>query len=176
MYPDPEPGWKLLAKSLFGIAITFIFSLVVLGAFVHVIDGGGSWWFTGHHLNQGQWYEAVRNTVATVALSVAGGAAYLAYRRQRTADLTQHTAAEAKQIAANAQETAAQAQLLAVQQYDLAVQRRDDDEVRELRARFSTAAEHLAHASPAVRIAGVYDITALDDRWHALQPNKQSQI
>ncbi|MEB3024199.1 pentapeptide repeat-containing protein, partial [[Mycobacterium] crassicus] len=161
----PEPGQQLLTKSVLGIVITFGFSALVLGAFVRLIDGGGSWWMTGHNLESGEWYEAVRNTVAAVALSVAGGAAYLAYRRQRTADLTQRTAAEAKEIAARAQQTAANAYALTHQQHKLAVERQQGDEIRQLRARFSQAAEHLAHPSPAVRMAGVYAMAALADDW-----------
>lgn len=150
-------GWTLL-----GIGVTFGFSVVVLGGFVHLVEGGGSWWFTGHNLEQGQWYEAVRNTVAMVALTVAGGAAYLAYRRQRTADLTQQTTAAALEVSSRA--------------YGLSVDRHDADGVGQLRSRFSEAAELLAHSSAAVRTAGVYSLASIADDWATRKNRLEVQV
>jgi uncharacterized protein YjbI with pentapeptide repeats len=64
----------------------------------------------------------------------------------------------------------------AVDKYELAMRRRDDEEVRDLRARFSTAAEQLAHTSPAVRIAGVYAMSALADDWAKLGRSNEVQV
>ncbi|WP_433576199.1 pentapeptide repeat-containing protein [Nocardia brasiliensis] len=186
----PEPGWKLLWKTLFGMVATFAFALPVLMVAVRLIDGGGPWWLTGHHLTTAQWYEAVRNTVAVVALTVAGGAAYLAIRRQRTADSTQHTAARAvaliaeanrlataaQEIAAKAQQTSADALVVSNKQYELAAAQHDAAAIRDLRTRFTTTSGQLAHASPAVRMAGVYAMAALADDWHARGNHAEVQV
>jgi uncharacterized protein YjbI with pentapeptide repeats len=151
--PDHR-GPKLLAWTLVGIGFTAAASAVGLGIFVRLIDGQGSWWkISEHHLHQGDWFEAARVTVALVALTVGGGAAYLAYRRQRTADQNQNTAAKTQRITART--------------YQLSLHQRDDDRRREMRDRFSDAAAQLANSSAAVRIAGVYAMTALANDWHA---------
>ena len=155
-------GRRLLWWSLFGIALTGGISAIVLTVFVRLIDGGGPWLLTGHNLGQGEWFEATRVTVALVALTVAGGAAYLAYRRQRTADENQKTAAET--------------QLINAQAYQLSVEQRGDTQRRELRTRFGDAAEQLAHSSPAVRIAGVYAMTALAADWHSEKELAEVQV
>ncbi|MCE4265290.1 pentapeptide repeat-containing protein [Rhodococcus globerulus] len=137
-----------------GIALTAVVSFGVLTFFVRLIDGQGSWWkIWSHQLTDGKWFEAARVTVALVALTVAGGAAYLAYRRQRTADENQKTAAET--------------QLTTAKAYKLSTNQHASTLRRELRTRFTDAAAQLAHSSAAVRIAGVYAIAALADDWHS---------
>ncbi|MEV6562113.1 pentapeptide repeat-containing protein [Nocardia sp. NPDC051756] len=172
------------------MVVTFAFALPVLIAAVRLVDGGGPWWLTGHHLVTEQWYESVRDTVLIVALTMAGGAAYLFYRRQRTADLTQYTAAQAvaltaetnrlaakaQEIAAMAQQTSAEALTVSNKQYELAAAQYDAEIIRGLRARFATTAEQLAHPSPAVRMAGVYAMSALADDWHSRDNHAEVQV
>ncbi|MFC1471197.1 pentapeptide repeat-containing protein, partial [Rhodococcus qingshengii] len=142
----------LLGWTVVGILLTAGLSFVVMTAFVRLVHGEGSWWKIGdHELEDGQWFEAARVTVALVALTVAGGAAYLAYRRQRTADQNQKTAAQTQRITA-------QAYQLSTNQYEATLR-------RERRDRFTDAASQLAHTSAAVRIAGVYAMAALADDW-----------
>ncbi|MDI9966725.1 pentapeptide repeat-containing protein [Rhodococcus sp. IEGM 1251] len=145
---------RLLAGTAVGVALTGFLSFVVLTFFIRVIDGKGPWWpLWDHHLQDGQWFEATRVTVAFVALTAAGGAAYLAYRRQRTADENQKTAAATQLITAKA--------------YKLSTDQHEATLRRELRTRFTDAASQLAHPSAAVRIAGVFAMSALADDWHS---------
>lgn len=145
---------RLLAGTAVGVVLTGFLSFGVLTFFIRVIDGKGSWWpLWDHHLQDGQWFEATRVTVAFVALTAAGGAAYLAYRRQRTADENQRTAAETQLITAKA--------------YKLSTDQHEATLRRELRTRFTDAASQLAHPSAAVRIAGVFAMSALADDWHS---------
>ena len=151
------------------MVMSAIYGAVILAVFVRLVDGGGPWWFTGHVLEPGDWYEATRNTVAAVALTVAGAAAYLTYRRQRTADRTQAVAAEAQQ-------TAAQALAVSNNQYLLAEARHDRESVNELRTRFAAAVELFAHPSAAVRMAGVYGLTSVADDWHSRDKLTEVQV
>ncbi|MFE6864682.1 pentapeptide repeat-containing protein [Nocardia sp. NPDC057668] len=115
-----------------------------------------------HDLNQGEWFEATRVTVALVALTVAGAAAYLAYRRQRTADENQRTAAQTQLITANAYQ-------LSVEQYSEGLQ-------RELRKRFTDAVLQLSHSMATVRIAGAFSLAALVDEWTAQGNRVDAQV
>ena len=151
---DKKDGRRLIVFTSLGIGLTAGLVFAVMTIFVRLIGGEGSWWrIWTHELGDGQWFEASRVTVALVALTVAGGAAYLAYRRQHTADQNQKTAAETQRITA-------QAYALSIRQHDATLR-------RERRDRFTNAATQLAHTSAAVRIAGVYAMAALADDWHA---------
>ncbi|UJC82103.1 hypothetical protein D4768_30200 (plasmid) [Rhodococcus erythropolis] len=157
-----EKRSALLAWTVVGILLTAGLSFVVMTLFVRLIHGEGSWWKIGdHELANGQWFEAARVTVALVALTVAGGAAYLAYRRQHTADQNQKTAAQTQRITA-------QAYQLSTNQYDATLR-------RERRDRFTDAASQLAHTSAAVRIAGVYAMAALADDWNVNNKPNEAQ-
>ncbi|WP_197494162.1 pentapeptide repeat-containing protein, partial [Rhodococcus sp. EPR-134] len=151
---DKKDGRRLIVFTSLGIGLTAGLVFAVMTIFVRLIGGEGSWWrIWTHELGDGQWFEASRVTVALVALTVAGGAAYLAYRRQHTADQNQTTAAETQRITA-------QAYALSIRQHDATLR-------RERRDRFTDAAAQLAHTSAAVRIAGVYAMAALADDWQA---------
>ncbi|MFC4005372.1 pentapeptide repeat-containing protein [Prauserella oleivorans] len=58
-------------------------------------------------------------------------------------------------------------QRVAEAEHDLAVERGEREQVQSFNERFGTAAEQLAHESPAVRIAGVYAMAGLADDWLA---------
>lgn len=48
--------------------------------------------------------------------------------------------------------------------------------VRDLRARYTTAAEQLAHASAAIRLAGVYALASLADDWQLQGERDEKQV
>ncbi|MBM4487720.1 pentapeptide repeat-containing protein (plasmid) [Prescottella equi] len=129
-------------------AVATLYLLLILGFSVRLVDGGGPWFVTGHALEDGELFDATRNAVAFATFTIAGGAAYLAYRRQRATDRT------------NA----------------LTTSRYEQDELGELRARFTTAVEQLAHSSATVRIAGVYSLAAVADQWLANDDVEQAQV
>ncbi|WP_157940114.1 pentapeptide repeat-containing protein [Arthrobacter ruber] len=98
------------------------------------------------NLESDKWFDVVRSAVATVGLAGLGGAAVIAYRRQRTGE----------------------------HQHKLETDKHSASGVTELRARFTTAAEQLGHEQAAVRLAGVYAMTALADDWfHVSNKNEQ---
>lgn len=139
---------KLVVMSLAFMVLATVYLFFVLGVAVRLVDGGGSWLVFGHHLEKGELFEATRNAVAFAAFTIAGGAAYLAYRRQRATDRT----------------TA------------LMSSRHDADSLGDLRARFTTAVEQLAHSSATVRIAGVYSLAAIADQWLERRDQEQAQV
>jgi len=102
-----------------------------------------------------------------------GGAAFVAYRRQATTELTYQFTVRAHAVAIDAQTTATRQLELDSQKYELDrqrheldTQRRHDDRVHELRARFSTIAQQLGAEHYAVRHAGVFALASLADDWH----------
>jgi len=139
---------RLVVMSLAISAVATLYLLLVLGFSVRLVDGGGPWFVTGHALEAGELFDATRNAVAFATFTIAGGAAYLAYRRQRATDRT------------NA----------------LTTSRHEQDELGELRARFTTAVEQLAHSSATVRIAGVYSLAAVADQWLVREDVEQAQV
>ncbi|MGC7093379.1 pentapeptide repeat-containing protein [Amycolatopsis lurida] len=60
-------------------------------------------------------------------------------------------------------------QRVAEQEHDLAVERGEREKTQAFNERFGAAAEQLAHASSAVRLAGVYAMAGLADDWRAQQ-------
>lgn len=128
------------------LATSYLF--LVLCVSVRLVDGGGPWFVFGHALEDGELFDATRNAVAFATFTIAGAAAYLAYRRQRATDHTN----------------------------ELTRSRHDRDELGELRARFTTAVEQLAHSSATVRIAGVYSLAAVADQWLDRGDRDQAQV
>jgi hypothetical protein len=116
-----------------------VVALLVAGA-----TGGGLLWFLGWPRlpTSSQFDVAQLLDLLKIALSVVagfGGVVLLAvnYRKQRVAE----------------------------DEHDLAVQRADREVVQKFNERFGSAAEQLAHDSPAVRLAGVYAMAGLADDW-----------
>jgi uncharacterized protein YjbI with pentapeptide repeats len=126
------------------------------------LRGDTGWWTWLSHVSGAELGEAARTTVTTLAVIGIGGAALVAYRRQKTAERTQLTAARAQQVATDAQ--------------DLDVLRRNDDRERELRARFTTIAEQLGSDKYAVRHAGAYALASLADDWHRFGNDSERQV
>ncbi|MEV6279114.1 pentapeptide repeat-containing protein [Nocardia sp. NPDC051832] len=50
------------------------------------------------------------------------------------------------------------------------------ERIEGLRKRYTSSAEQLAHASAAIRQAGVYALTALADDWHAIGEDEERQV
>lgn len=114
--------------------------------------GRGSWWKAlTLQLTSDQWYDVLRSSIAAFGLVAAGGAAFLAYRRQCTSEAQ-------RRISAAQQRTADDQHRLERQRHDL-IERVD------FRDRYAKAAEQLGHAKPAVRLAGVYVMAQLADDW-----------
>ncbi|MEU0795504.1 pentapeptide repeat-containing protein [Amycolatopsis sp. NPDC005961] len=132
----PERRRRGMVVSVLGWLVV---ALVVAGA-----TGGGLLWFLGWPRlpDAGQFDVAQVLDLLKIALSVVagfGGVVLLAvnYRKQRVAE----------------------------DEHDLAIQRADREVVQKFNERFGSAAEQLAHDSPAVRLAGVYAMAGLADDW-----------
>jgi len=116
-------------------------------------------------LSQDKLFEVLRNAVTTAAALGVGITLFFSYRRQQTAERTQELAVEAQRTAANAQQVAADALKLSTRQHELDQSRRLDALVADLRVRYSKAAEQLASEQMAIKIAGIYSLSALADDW-----------
>ncbi|NKU66316.1 hypothetical protein GS891_25500 [Rhodococcus hoagii] len=86
--PRDEHWARLVVMALAISAVATLYLLLILGFSVRLVDGGGPWFVTGHALEDGELFDATRNAVAFATFTIAGGAAYLAYRRQRATDRT----------------------------------------------------------------------------------------
>lgn len=141
-------GWPVvggvLLSTLVGTSLFYIFAWQQLDdAWIWSLNGA-----TGQQL-----FDAARTTVTLVGIVGLGGAAFIAFRRQRTTE--------------SAQRTALNALALGQQQFG-------HDSVRALRERYTAATEQLGSDSFAVRLAGLYAIAALADDWRASgEPGEQ---
>ncbi|WP_094285529.1 pentapeptide repeat-containing protein [Mycobacterium lehmannii] len=167
--------------------------LVVFGALGGLILGGGSFAWLSWLLSDrpapwnddGGWFawldsvdgaalfDAARTAATLLAIIGVGGAAFVAYRRQATTELTYQFTVRAHAVAIDAQETAARQYELDSKKYeldrqrhDLETQRRIDDRERELRARFASIAAQLDAERFAERHAAVFALASLADDWH----------
>ena len=120
-------------------------------------------------------FDAARTTATILAVAGLGGAALVAYRRQDTAERAhrvsidaQHTASEQLALDSNKYE-------LDLKRHQLDADRRKDEEVRDLRARFTSATEQLSNPARTIRMAGAYALAALADDWGATD-NTQRQV
>jgi uncharacterized protein YjbI with pentapeptide repeats len=147
--PEKE-GWSLRWLVLIGLAVSTIAGALAAGILARLASGEGSWWrFWTQKLSSDEWYDVMRSDVAVVGLLGLGGAALIAYRRQRTSEA---------------------AHRLSTQQHQLELRRHDLVENTDLRARYAAASEQLGHAKPAVRLAGVYAMAQLADDWGLTDP------
>lgn len=130
----------------------------------------GNWspWDYQQRLSQDKLFEIVRNAVTAAAALGVGITLFFSYRRQQTAESTQLIAARAQTIAANALQ-------LSTQQHTLELDRRTDQLVKDLRERFSKAAEHLGSEHLSLTIAAVHSLESLADEWHALGNDQERQ-
>jgi hypothetical protein len=121
-----------------------------------------------HALAGSDMYDLTRSTVALTGLLGATVAVALAIRRQRSTEQT-------VLLTAQAQKTAADAQLITARAYELDLMRNDQEQVRDLRDRFTTAAGQLGNDAPAVRLAGVYAMAGLADDWLQREQSEEAQ-
>ncbi|WP_196248436.1 pentapeptide repeat-containing protein [Rhodococcoides fascians] len=149
---QPEPSEPLLSLILLGIGASTLVGAIFFYLFAWQQQGPfGNFFLTG--LAGQQLFDAARTTVTLVGIVGLGGAAFIAYRRQRTTE--------------SAQRTALNALALGQQQFG-------HDSVRALRERYTAATEQLGSDSFAVRLAGLYAIAALADDWRASgEPGEQ---
>ncbi|CCQ18430.1 putative uncharacterized protein [Rhodococcus sp. AW25M09] len=149
---QPEPSEPLLSLTLLGIGASTLVGAIFFYLFAWQQQGPfGNFFLTG--LAGQQLFDSARTTVTLVGIVGLGGAAFIAYRRQRTTE--------------SAERTALNALALGQQQFG-------HDSVRALRERYTAATEQLGSSSFAVRLAGLYAIAALADDWRASgEPGEQ---
>ena len=156
-----EEGWPLWGIVLLGTVLSFTVGYFLAAALARLVAGRGSWWnlsSSGDHLTSDELYDVLKSDVAAVGLMAAGGAAFLAYRRQRTSEAQQRTSEAQQQVIAAQQRTADD-------QHRLERQRHDLTERVDFRDRYVKAVEQLGHDKPAVRLGGVYAMAQLADDW-----------
>ena len=144
-----KEGWPLWGIVLIGTLLSFTVGYFLAAALARLVAGRGSWWkLWTVRLDSAQWYDVLRSDIAAVGLAAAGGAAFLAYRRQRTSE----------------------------GQHRLERQCHDLTERVDFRDRYAKAAEQLGHDKPAVRLAGVYAMAQLADDWVRIKDREQQQV
>lgn len=149
--PRPEHLWRwviagTIATTVIGAALFYLFAWQ---------QGGHVWNWSLRETTGQQIFDSARTTVALVGVIGLGGAALLAYRRQRT---TERSTA-----------LSSQAVTLSRQQFT-------HDEVRILRERYTSAAEQLGSDSFAIRLAGVYAFASLADDWAEAGNTSERQV
>jgi hypothetical protein len=158
----------------------FFASLLVIGGLfwgLMAYEVSELWPFnSATRLSQDKLFEIIRNAVTTAAALGVGVTLFFSYRRQQTAEKTQELAVEAQRTAANAQQVAADALKLSTQQHELDQKRRLDALTADLRDRYGKAAEQLASDQVAIKIAGIYSLSALADDWAEQGDLDQRQV
>lgn len=148
--PPIRLGWLVLG----GVGLSTGAGAVLFYAFVwQQLNEAWVWSLNG--ATGQQLFDAARTTVTLVGIIGLGGAAFIAIRRQRTTERTQLTAAEA----------------LVLSQSEF-----QHESTRALRDRYTAAAEQLGSDSFALRLAGVYALSALADDWAAVNNTSERQV
>ncbi|WP_032374120.1 hypothetical protein [Rhodococcoides fascians] len=148
--PPIRLGWLVLG----GVGLSTGAGAVLFYAFVwQQLNGAWVWSLNG--ATGQQLFDAARTTVTLVGIIGLGGAAFIAIRRQRTTESTQVTAAQA----------------LVLSQSEF-----QHESTRALRDRYTAAAEQLGSDSFALRLAGVYALSALADDWAAVNNTSERQV
>lgn len=173
--PKPLGRWVVygaLATALFGGALFYLFSWQQLG----------QWWVwsLGDATGQ-QVFDSARTAVALVGVVGLGGAAFLAYRRQKsteeTLEINRESTTQASQsleVSTKSLEVSTDTLVLGQQQLVLGQKQFEHETVRILRERYTAATEQLGSTSFAVRLAGLYALAALADDWREIdKPNEQ---
>jgi hypothetical protein len=111
--PERSAPWKLWQVVFLGTVAALLLGGLIGQTFAYLVAEDASWWNPWPQLTSSEQYDVVRSDVAAVALIGAGGAALIAYRRQRTAEA----------------------------QHDLERQRHELTESTDLRERYASAAE-----------------------------------
>nr|WP_271210833.1 pentapeptide repeat-containing protein [Rhodococcus wratislaviensis] len=121
-------------------------------------------------------FNAARTALTMVTVIGLGGAALLAYRRQRSTEDAQTTASKALEVSAKSQTTAALAQQTAAGALVLSQEQFRHTTERALRERYTEAAELLGALQFPMRMAGVYALAALADDWHGFGDDTERQV
>ncbi|MDQ0735160.1 hypothetical protein [Arthrobacter agilis] len=161
----------------------FIFSLTVVFGLIWVAAAYETkewiFWRAEPRLEPDRFFAVIRNAVTAAAALGVGVTLFFSYRRQQTAERTLRISAEAQRTAAEAQKTGVEVQKtsaaaqetanrnfeLANRNFELVSRKHDLDIVASLRARYAQCAEQLASKETAVRLAGLYALSALADDW-----------
>lgn len=173
--PKPLGRWVVygaLATALFGGALFYLFVWQQLGQWLV--------WSLGNATGQ-QVFDSARTAVALVGVVGLGGAAFLAYRRQKsteeTLEINRETTTQASkslEVSTKSLEVSTETLVLGQQQLVLGQKQFEHETVRILRERYTAATEQLGSTSFAVRLAGLYALAALADDWREIgKPNEQ---
>lgn len=116
----------------------------------------------------GDFYSTTASAYGTVtAGALALGAAGIAYRNGHQQRLSDRRTAEEDLVHAQQQLASAE---------NTSNLQRDADIVRDLRARFTTAAEQLAHDTTTIQTAGAYALASLADDWLTRDNSQEAQV
>lgn len=138
-----------MATTLVGTILFLIFASLLSGVYPWEIG------FTLRHLDGNDWFDAARTTVTLVGIIGLGGAAFLAYRKQRSTEEGHELEVRARDLEDSVSEQA---------------------KISELRNRYVICAEQLGSKAQPVRLAGVYALAGLADDWCALGNAAEQQV
>jgi len=166
---DPDRNQMSLGLLVFlGILITTVLGGLLFWLFTWAQSDNSAFRAFGD-VDGDEMFDAARTAVTVIGVIGIGGAALIAYRRQRTTETAQQTAAQSLTVAANAQTTAAEALTLSQSQFKHTTE-------RALRERYTEAAEQLGSKSFAIRFAGVYAFASLADDWLTIGKPAECQV
>ncbi|KMJ47421.1 pentapeptide repeat-containing protein [Rhodococcus fascians] len=175
--PKPLGRWVVYgaaATALLGGALFYLFAWQQLG----------QWWVwsLGDATGQ-QVFDSARTAVTLVGVVGLGGAAFLAYRRQKsteeTLDINRETtthASKALEVSTKSLQVSTDTLILGQEQLVLGQKQFEHETVRILRERYTAATEQLGSSSFAVRLAGLYALAALADDWRAIDKPSEQQV
>ncbi|AMY26276.1 pentapeptide repeat-containing protein [Rhodococcoides fascians] len=174
--PKPLGRWVVYgaaATALLGGALFYLFAWQQLG----------QWWVwsLGDATGQ-QVFDSARTAVTLVGVVGLGGAAFLAYRRQKsteeTLDINRETtthASKALEVSTKSLQVSTDTLILGQEQLVLGQKQFEHETVRILRERYTAATEQLGSSSFAVRLAGLYALAALADDWREIDKPSEQQ-
>ena len=167
-------GWLVTI----GISVTLLLGVLFFFLFVWTqTELGSDRFFTAAADVDGDvLFNAARTALTMVTVIGLGGAALLAYRRQRSTEDSQATASKALEVSAKSQMTAALAQQTAAGALVLSQEQFRHTAERALRERYTEAAELLGSPQFPMRMAGVYALAALADDWHRFGDDTERQV
>lgn len=167
-------GWLVTI----GVTVTLLLGVLFFFLFVWTqTELGSDRFFTAAADVDGDvLFNAARTALTMVTVIGLGGAALLAYRRQRSTEDSQATASKALEVSAQSQMTAALAQQTAAGALVLSQEQFRHTAERALRERYTEAAELLGSPQFPMRMAGVYALAALADDWHRFGDDTERQV
>ncbi|TQC45419.1 pentapeptide repeat-containing protein [Rhodococcus sp. WS4] len=175
---EPRPSLRLGWLVTIGIVVTLLLGVLFFCLFVWTQTALGSdrFFTAAADVNGDVLFNAARTALTMVTVIGLGGAALLAYRRQRSTEDSQATASKALEVSAKSQMTAALAQQTAAGALVLSQEQFRHTTERALRERYTEAAELLGSPQFPMRMAGVYALAALADDWHGFGDDTERQV